>query len=497
MLKYILDNRIKFILLFAMLGIFLVFTTSQAQSGDGQNVNEKIERLGKAVGELEALVKSLELDFQKTVGVTQGDVAETSEGLVPRLLAAESVSKDLSSELKKANLRLAQVEATQKKLSKLPQLNIELKNTVSTFGNQIRTNEQAVAQLQQSIAKLSDSQMQVINLQSTVSTLSRRLDTIESTLNVGQQSLKSQADGALAMLKAQTDLALKSLQTQNDKYITNFQSGLKTTLKDVQEKNNSTLKTLNQVQSYQTDLTNRLSTIDSQIKGLQDSVAALALRQEQGESTVLELRTHVEDLSARSEKVESHLSQLQDMVTQISGLQPVVASLQDQINRLSTKLDQQIASTQQGSVAQSQFSTVQTQVVDLRERLAALQNKIEDMQKASQGSVSEQRIARLQEAVGQILIESQANKIQINQLDAKLTALRTELKLPPTGSTMQPTPPMGTQPTVNLSEDLEQRLKKAEQTAKDAKSAVDTANTIAIIALLAGLAGIAIGLLLP
>jgi DNA repair exonuclease SbcCD ATPase subunit len=224
--------------------------------------------------------------------------------------------------------------------------------------------------------------------------------------------------------------------------------------------------------------------VDSQIKALQEAVATLALRQEKSESAVLEVGNRLVDLSARSEQVDSRISKLQEVLTQISALQPVVASLQAQIQRLDTQLSQEIASEQENAI--------QTQMSALREHLTALQSQLETVQTAT-GSASDKRIERLQEAVGQILIESQMNRLRINEIETKLTALRDEPKPSPTPGEKEP--PSPTTPSI-IPDDLAARLHATEQVAKEAKSAVDSAYTIALIALLAGIAGIVVGLIL-
>ncbi len=241
----------------------------------------------------------------------------------------------------------------------------------------------------------------------------------------------------------------------------------------------------------QADITHHLATIDSQIKALQEAVATLALRQEKSQSAVLEVGNRLVDLSARSEQLESRITTLQDILTQISALQPVVASLQNQIQQLDTQINQQIASGQ-ANVIQSQFNTLQTQVMDLHERLTALQSTLDSMQ-GKTVSAADKRIERLQEAVGQILIESQMNRLRINEIETKLTTLREELKLFPTAGEKDPPTQTTTSAILN---DLAERLQATEQTAKEAKAAVDTAYTIALIALLAGIAGIVVGLIL-
>ena len=103
----------------------------------------------------------------------------------------------------------------------------------------------------------------------------------------------------------------------------------------------------------------------------------------------------------------------------------------------------------------------------------------------NQSTIPEKRLERLQEAIGQVLIETQANKIQINQVEAKVNTLA--------GTSPATSVPSTTATTLD---ELEQRLKQAEQIAKDAKASVDLTNTISLIALLAGIAGIIVGLII-
>lgn len=468
MLKYSFYKRITFVILASALCALLLLVPTQAQSEDNASVNSKIEKLSSEINDLESVMKSLSTEIQKLGSFSRGD-----ESWYPRILAAEALSKDLITDLKQTNMRLVQLESSQKKLSKLP---VDLKNSVGALSNRTKTNEQALTQLQDSMEKILQSQNQAMLLQNNMGVLEQRVALLESNTNSNIQ------------LRAQTEQFFKALQEQTDKRYNSFQSGIKASFKTLQDQNEKSYKNLQtQFKSYQEDLTTRLNTVDTQIKHLQDSVAALALRQEKGESAILETRTFVSEFSTRTEQVESRISKLQDLVTQISGLQPIVASLQDQIHRLDAKIEQQLSSGQPANVLQSQYNTVQTQVADLRERLAALQNKIETMGTTlNQGSVPEKRLERLQEAIGQVLIETQANKIQINQLEARV-------------NTITGTGPVTSQPSATvttLSDDAEQRLKQAEEIAQDAKASVELANTLSLIALLAGIAGIVVGLIL-
>ncbi len=467
MFKQFFSTRITLVILLSALCALFVFLPSQAQSEDSSTVNDKIEKLSKNIDDLESVVKALSSEIQKMGFSARGD-----DTWYPRILATEALSKDLFTDLKHTNIRLSQLESAQKKLSKLP---VDLKSSVASLANRTKTNEQTLSQLQDSLSKITQSQNQSMFLQNSVSLLEQRLALLEST-------------NANAQFKAQADQFYKALQEQTDKRYNSFQSGIKASFKTLQDQNEKSYKNLQtQFKSYQEDFALRLNTVDTQIKQLQDSVAALALRQEKGESTVLETRTFISEFNTRTEQVESRVSKLQDVVTQIYGLQPIVASLQDQIYRLDAKVEQQLSGGQSLNVLQSQYNTVQTQVADLRERIAALQNKIETLSSAtSQGTVPEKRLERLQEAIGQVLIETQANKIQINQLEAKVNTM--------TATGLTSSQPSATLTT--LSDDLEQRLKQAEQIAKDAKASVELANTISLIALLAGIAGIVVGLIL-
>lgn len=284
------------------------------------------------------------------------------------------------------------------------------------------------------------------------------------------------------------------------------------------------------------DTVDKLSELPQQVMDLKYSVGEMASRMKANELAIGQLRDQIEKLagmqalvinlqgtvgvlSNRMDSTEKGLAALTDHVGKLQALMPLVKGLQDTTANLSVRVGRIEETLVKHSQQLEQLSglpgivvTIQATVGELASRTSSLEGhfaRLQDVVSALQEMTSKlsgrldvsetrddellQKFNRIGDALGKLLIDIEATKIKMNELQDRVAKL-----------SGQPAGP--TEPTVDIKVMVEQTIAEkvknlqtmvaqAKQEAKDAKAAVEGANSLALIALVAGLAGILVGFL--
>lgn len=360
--------------------------------------------------------------------------------LEKQLKELEAVVKALSIELQKlTQAGTGEIENIRPRLFAVEQLSKDLSFDLKKMGGRVSV-------VQSSVEKLSELPQQVLDLRYSVGEMASRMKANELAIGqlrdqleklAGLQALVVNLQGTVGMLSNRMDATEKGL------------AGL-------------------------TERVGRLHALEPITKGLQETTANLSVRVgrieemlvrhtqhlEQMQSlpgAVVQLQTTVSDIANRTSNLEARLSRLQDITAQLQTLQPVVAALQEMVSKLAGRIDAGEART------------------------------------AELGKTSDEltgRITRLSEAISQIVVEVQATRVRLNEVQERVARITGQ----PVGE-MPDVKALVDQAVKERVQNLAAQLAQAKKDAAEAKAAAEGANSLALIGLVAGLAGILIGFL--
>jgi chromosome segregation ATPase len=202
-------------------------------------------------------------------------------------------------------------------------------------------------------------------------------------------------------------------------------------------------------------ISDRLSANELRVVELQDGVSLIMGRLGEVEAVIEEMRSTVGKLVITADHHKITLSKLHKVISRLTELEPIVESLQAEVER-----------------SKAQLSHLWETVRKLEE----------------QPKVFEKELASIKEAIGNLLIATESNRIKLNQLQEALAKLKPQIW----EEALAELKAKHQEDVTTLTTQIEELNKKLESTEKKAAAA----NNLAIFALLAGLAGVVVAIVL-
>lgn len=420
------------VILVALVGLT---SLGSAYADEYQDVKQKITQLETQIDDLESLVKSLTLQVSR---VSDGVITDI-EDFRPKLNQTERAAKDNTFEIKKLSGTVARLSESVDKLADLPKrvetlqgtvkdLDAQLTSDVESLANRIGANELALGQLQKSV----EQNVAVVE---------------DFKGNLGQ--LHTKIDDTTAQMESLESRAQEVIGPVND-------------------------------------LQKRLSDAEGSIQAMQEQLP-----------TLIENAQGIRAELARLDDLQSRVAQLQDAVARVQALAKTVQDLESQTARLTDRQRQTTTQTAQMADGLNQLrdqfeglrSTSGTNAERIQQTMDRLESVEAKLSEHPQVQLTDQ-VDRLSNKIANVLVETQKNRQQIDQLNQSLADAKAQIKQEVLADV--PTPP-------NVPGPDEIRLQVEEITASQIQTAQNQANSaqsLAIVALLAGLAGVAAALLM-
>ncbi len=167
------------------------------------------------------------------------------------------------------------------------------------------------------------------------------------------------------------------------------------------------------------DLEQRRVALDEQLESLTGETRGVAVRRDELEETISQVRSAVHDGSTRRVELQSHLSQLDEQLKQVRREQPVVEA-----ERNATEEELQVVSARRDE-AQAQLTQLESQSAERQQTIEHLTEQLKSAEQAQQAALS--TLTELKVTIGQVEEKRVALVRSVESLDAQQDHMQRDL----------------------------------------------------------------------